>query len=331
MGALVSVLWFSRGPACRALPCTFALYLEPQTAGAWLALPPAPHLSDRLSYRLAFSSASLPPSWSRRFRTSPPPALIMLLPLLRSSAPLVSRGIVTAPRCVATVATIAASPIFEAGATALGLAVAALLLLGVVPLSCWLAYEMYVLDLRKQRSGTGSAKSRGVEPGSSAYVRPRQVWRLDELPAYDGSGSEDGPILLAADGQVFNVARARHLYGPGGEYGVMGGADASRYLARNSVDPETPEEEALPLSLVERTSLGAWVFSLQQKYDVVGRLASDAEAAKAEANEQRREASAAVPCAVHSPHLTPTHESLTLRPRPHPRRTSTAWMRSAPS
>jgi hypothetical protein len=128
---------------------------------------------------------------------------MLVLPLLRSAAPapLVSRGLVTGPRCVATVATAAASPIFEAGATVLGLAVAALLLLGVVPLGCWLAYEVYVLNLRKQRSGAGSAKSRGVEPGSSAYVRPRQVWRLDELPAYDGSGSEDGPILRAQDPQ----------------------------------------------------------------------------------------------------------------------------------
>ena len=118
------------------------------------------------------------------------------------------------------------------------------------------------------------------------------------------------------------MARARHLYGPGGEYGVMGGADASRYLARNSVDPETPEEAAVPLSLVERTSLGAWVFSLQQKYDVVGRLASDAEAAKAEANEQRREASAAVPC-IHPTSPQPMNRSLSGPaptpgvPRPH--------------
>ena len=258
-------------------------------------------------------------------------SLQMLLPLLRASAPpLVSRGIVTAPRCVATVATAASSPIFEAGATALGLAVASLLLLGVVPLGCWLAYEMYVIDLRKQRSGTGSAKSRGVEPGSSAYVRPRQIWRLDELQAYDGSRSEDGPILLAADGQVFNVARARHLYGPGGEYGVMGGADASRYLARNSVDPETPEEAAVPLSLVERASLSAWVFSLQQKYDVVGRLASDAEAAKADAEEQRREVSTALLClqapSKPTPNRTPSGPAPSLT-----RRTSTAWTRSASS
>ena len=241
---------------------------------------------------------------------------LMLLPLLRSSAPppLVSRGVVTAPRCVATVATAASSPIFEAGATALGLAVTALLLLGVVPLGCWLAYEMYVIDLRKQRSGTGSAKSRGVEPGSAAYVRPRQAWRLDELQAYDGSRSEDGPILLAADGQVFNVARARHLYGPGGEYGVMGGADASRYLARNSVDPETPEEAAVSLSLVERASLSAWVFSLQQKYDVVGRLASDAEAAKVEADEQRREVSK-LHCFVLCKHQHTQTQPHPLRPR----------------
>ena len=57
----------------------------------------------------------------------------------------------------------------------------------------------------------------------------------------------------------------------------------------SQVDPETAEAAAAPLSLVERTSLGAWAFSLQQKYDVVGRLVSDAEAARAEAQEQRQE------------------------------------------
>ena len=110
----------------------------------------------------------------------------------------------------------------------------------------------------------------------------------------------------------------------------MGGADASRYLARNSVDPETPEEAAVPLSLVERASLSAWVFSLQQKYDVVGRLASDAEAAKAEAEEQRREVSTALRC-LQAP-STPTPNRTPSGPASSPtRRTSTAWTRSASS
>ena len=113
---------------------------------------------------------------------------------------------------------------------------------------------------------------------------------MSELAEFDGSCSEDGPILLAADGRVFNVAPARNFYGPGGEYAVMGGTDATRFLARNSVEPETDEERAQPLNLAERAALSAWLFSLQQKYDEVGRLATDDEVAAAAAAAARRSA-----------------------------------------
>ena len=53
-----------------------------------------------------------------------------------------------------------------------------------------------------------------------AYLPPRsQPWRVEELARYAGTGDdESGPILLAADGIVFNVAKGRKFYGPGGEY-----------------------------------------------------------------------------------------------------------------
>ena len=53
---------------------------------------------------------------------------------------------------------------------------------------------------------------------------------MDELAEYDGSGCDDGPVLVAVDGLVYNVAKARNFYGPGGEYAVMGGTDATRFL-----------------------------------------------------------------------------------------------------
>ena len=139
--------------------------------------------------------------------------------------------------------------------------------------------EQYMLDLRAQSSGKSKRRDRSVEPSSSAYLRPSdtKLWTPAQLSEFDGSKSE-APILLAADGLVFNVAKARNMYGPGSEYAVMAGKDASRYLARNSVEEETEEEAGANLNVAQQASLSMWVLSLKSKYDVVGRLASVEEA-----------------------------------------------------
>jgi membrane-associated progesterone receptor component len=125
-------------------------------------------------------------------------------------------------------------------------------------------------------------------------VRPRALWSEEELRAYNGSkdgiGSPNAPILLAADGLVFNVSPARNLYGPGAEYAIMAGRDASRFLARNTVELAAADAAGAPLSLAEKASLGAWAFSLRRKYDVVGRLASVEEAVAMREAAQRTEA-----------------------------------------
>lgn len=98
-----------------------------------------------------------------------------------------------------------------------------------------------------------------------------EPWTETELVAYDGTDS-DGPLLVAVDGDVFNVWRSRHFYGPGCEYEIMGGRDATRFLARNSLDEETNEEKMRPLNVVERASLEGWYWTFKNKYEIVGRL-----------------------------------------------------------
>ena len=162
---------------------------------------------------------------------------------------------------------------------ALGTTVGVALLAVIVGIGSWAWYESYILSLRAQRfRPPSSAKSRSVDSSSPAYVAPREVWLLDELKEYDGRQSEDGPILLAANGLVYNVAFGRDFYGPGGEYEVMAGRDASRYLAKNSVEPETEEQASVPLNVAERAALSAWLWSFERKYDCVGRVASPDEA-----------------------------------------------------
>ena len=151
-------------------------------------------------------------------------------------------------------------------------------------LALWFWNESYVLSLRKQRYKQPGALK--IQSGNTAFVAPRDLWTASEIAELDGSGSNDGPILLAADGLVFNVAPGRRFYGPGGEYAIMAGKDASRYLARNSVEPESPTQAAKELNMAQRASLSAWLFSLKQRYDLVGRLAT----AEEEAAQAKRDA-----------------------------------------
>ena len=157
--------------------------------------------------------------------------------------------------------------------------------------------------LRAARAAEDAAAAdRLDERRARAFVEPREWWREDELAPHDGS-DYDGPILLAADGKVFNVWRGRQFYSKGGphalrrqetpgprpgssercrrelvcnhRYAVMAGRDASRMLAKNRLDGDADyaPDDGKPLNLAEQASLALWVASFEGKYDVVGRLA----------------------------------------------------------
>ena len=61
------------------------------------------------------------------------------------------------------------------------------------------------------------------ERARKAYIEPKELWTEAELAEYNGTKDIDGPILLAADGLVFNVYKGRNFYGPGGEYAIFAG------------------------------------------------------------------------------------------------------------
>lgn len=88
-----------------------------------------------------------------------------------------------------------------------------------------------------------------------AYIEPRDVWSEADLRPYDGSKDEDGPILLAVKGDVFNVGyKGRQFYGPGAEYAIMAGRDATRFLAKNSLEEESEEDLKGTRTLFDRPS-----------------------------------------------------------------------------
>merc|ERR1711957_606898 len=96
-------------------------------------------------------------------------------------------------------------------------------------------------------------------------------WMEEELSVYDGS-DETGPILFAADGMVFNVWKGRNFYGPGCEYHIFAGRDATRLLAKQKLEGETKEELNGKLSVAEKAVLQGWIYTFKSKYEVVGKL-----------------------------------------------------------
>lgn len=110
------------------------------------------------------------------------------------------------------------------------------------------------------------------ERAKRAYIEPKEYWTEEELSPYDGSQDEDGPILLAADGLVFNVYKGRNFYLPGCEYHIFAGRDATRLLARNKLEEETEEELQKALSIADRAFLATWIYTFKGKYDIVGKL-----------------------------------------------------------
>jgi len=104
-----------------------------------------------------------------------------------------------------------------------------------------------------------------------AYIEPRDAWREEELKPYNGT-DETGPLLLAVKGDVFNVWKGRNFYGPGAEYHIMAGRDATRFLAKNRLEEESEEEKKVALNIAERANLEAWYWTIKNKYQRVGSL-----------------------------------------------------------
>eukprot|EP00930_Biecheleria_cincta_P059373 TRINITY_DN45106_c0_g1_i1.p1 TRINITY_DN45106_c0_g1~~TRINITY_DN45106_c0_g1_i1.p1 ORF type:complete len:272 (-),score=52.67 TRINITY_DN45106_c0_g1_i1:52-867(-) len=117
-----------------------------------------------------------------------------------------------------------------------------------------------------------------------AYIAPQEKpWTDEELAAYDGSKDEDGPILIACDGKVYNVWQGAHFYAPGCEYHALAGRDATRLLAKNQLEEESEESLKKALNLAEQASLEIWKAKFA-KYDVVGTYAGSKRSASTTAS-----------------------------------------------
>lgn len=105
----------------------------------------------------------------------------------------------------------------------------------------------------------------------------KRDFTIQELSKYDGT-QEDGRVLIAVNGNVYDVTKGKRFYGPGdlnwvsgchffiskydligGPYAAFGGKDASRGLATFSVSVKTEEYDDLSdLNSMEMESVREW-------------------------------------------------------------------------
>jgi len=132
------------------------------------------------------------------------------------------------------------------------------------------AYSYYC---ERRNAREGEAREKEIEEiKRKIHVDYRDDWSLDEVKKYNGEDQgEPSPLLVAIDGDVYNVWHGYQYYGPGGSYHCfLNGKDAYRLFAKGILDES--EDDGAILTLKEKGALEDWKSHFQSKYVHVGRL-----------------------------------------------------------
>lgn len=111
------------------------------------------------------------------------------------------------------------------------------------------------------------------KPAEPELPRLRRDFTVAELRKFDGT-QPDGRVLVAVNGNVYDVTKGKRFYGPGGPYATFAGRDASRNLATFSVSAEDKDDydDLSDLSAMEMDSVLEWEMQFKEKYILVGKL-----------------------------------------------------------
>ena len=96
----------------------------------------------------------------------------------------------------------------------------------------------------------------------------------EQLSAYNGS--TPGPIYLAIKGTIFDVTSSSSMYSvseTGGKgYSIFSGKDASRGLAKSSLEAADAVGDTSGLKEDEVVTLEKWYEFFKNKYPVIGKV-----------------------------------------------------------
>merc|ERR1711991_497325 len=154
-------------------------------------------------------------------------------------------------------------------------------LIGAIAVLAFLIIRMLVFG-----SGTTKATPDMYKP----QRKPAKIFLLpSELAKHDGADSSL-PVYVAVRGTIYDVTSRRDMYGIKGQgYNCLAGRDASRALAKHSLDEKTCKNPRIDdLSPGELDALDAWEASYSQKYQVVGYVVQSEEEKAAKTAEEKK-------------------------------------------
>ncbi|XP_030381293.1 membrane-associated progesterone receptor component 1 [Scaptodrosophila lebanonensis] len=138
--------------------------------------------------------------------------------------------------------------------------------LALLAIICFLVYKI----VRDRTEVPSVSAQSSVEP---ALPKLRRDFTVQELRSYDGN-QPDGRVLVAVNGNVYDVTKGKRFYGPGGPYATFAGRDASRNLATFSVAANEKDDydDLSDLNAMEMDSVNEWEMQFKEKYEFVGKL-----------------------------------------------------------
>ncbi|KAG0144148.1 hypothetical protein CROQUDRAFT_65321 [Cronartium quercuum f. sp. fusiforme G11] len=105
------------------------------------------------------------------------------------------------------------------------------------------------------------------------FPGPETVFTLEKLAEYDGVKDPSKPLLLAIDGNVYNMDKNKAIYGPGGTYHHFAGKDASRAFVTGCFKTGLTYDTR-GFTKQQQKALAHWAnfFENSPKYPKVGRV-----------------------------------------------------------
>ena len=99
-----------------------------------------------------------------------------------------------------------------------------------------------------------------------------ETFTLEQLSVFKG---QDGRILIAVRGTVYDVTSGRDFYGPGVGYSVFAGRDATRSLGKMQISFEECNAGWDNLDETHMKTMLEWEAKYKTKYPVVGTVVID--------------------------------------------------------
>mmetsp|Transcript_83738 Transcript_83738/g.236512 ORF Transcript_83738/g.236512 Transcript_83738/m.236512 type:complete len:285 (+) Transcript_83738:144-998(+) len=149
-----------------------------------------------------------------------------------------------------------------------------------------LAFAMLLQSLFGAPATFDSEQSGKAPPAAEEEEEPDppRDFTTEQLRKFNGVVTEDdkfnpdaGKIYICLKGTVYNVSAAANMYGPGGNYHLFAGRDASLALAKMSFEDQHLDNPDLSgISAVEMDQLEQWInkYKYEKEYPVVGKLST---------------------------------------------------------